>query len=175
VLDILVQDRRDQQAAERFLRQVLEGEDGRDPRVVITDKLASYPPAIRKVLPHTEHRGHKRLNNRAENSHVPTGKRERVLQRFKSAEHAQQFLGPFSAVCNRFRPRTGLSAARAYGWTWRLDACGPLEAFSELQQHADRSAVDTDSGSDEDVVAVLLRVVDAPWPFPPNAPDRVGT
>ena len=41
VLDILVQARRDQQAAERFLRQVLDSEDGTEPRVVITDKLAS--------------------------------------------------------------------------------------------------------------------------------------
>src|SRR5712691_11569499 len=46
---------------------------------------------------------HKRLNNRAENSHLPTRKRERVLQRFKSGEHAQRFLGPFSAVSNHFR------------------------------------------------------------------------
>jgi putative transposase len=80
ILDILVQERRDQAAAERFLRRVLDGEGGAEPRVVITDKLASYPPAIRRVLPTTEHRRHKRLNNRAENSHLPTRKRERVLQ-----------------------------------------------------------------------------------------------
>jgi putative transposase len=42
VLDILVQERRDQVAAERFVRRVLEGEAGTEPRVVITDKLASY-------------------------------------------------------------------------------------------------------------------------------------
>jgi putative transposase len=71
VLDILVQSRRDQQAAECFLRQVVDGV-GFEPRVVITDKLASYPPAIRRVLPNTEHRRHKRLNTRAENSHLPT-------------------------------------------------------------------------------------------------------
>jgi len=82
--------------------------------VVITDKLASYPPAIRQVLPHAEHRRHKRLNNRAENSHLPTRKRERVLQRFKSTEHAQRFLGPFSAVSNHFRPRRHLLTASAY-------------------------------------------------------------
>jgi putative transposase len=104
VLDILVQQRRDQNAAECFLRQLVDGV-GYEPRVVITDKLASYPPAIRRVLPNTEHRRHKRLNNRAENSHLPTRKRERVLQRFKSADHAQRFLGPFSAVSNHFRPR----------------------------------------------------------------------
>src|SRR6266849_10797548 len=113
VLDILVQSRRDQQAAERFLRQVVDGV-GYEPRVVITDKLASYPPAIRKVLPNTEHRRHKRLNNRAENSHLPTRKRERVLQRFESAEHVQRFLRPFSAVSNHFRPRRHLLTASTY-------------------------------------------------------------
>jgi putative transposase len=113
VLDILVQSRRDQQAAERFLRQVVDGA-GCEPRVAITDKLASYPPAIRRVLPNSEHRRHKRLNNRAENSHLPTRKRERILQRFKSAEHAQRFLRPFSAVSNHFRPRRHLLTASGY-------------------------------------------------------------
>src|SRR5207302_9759210 len=113
VLDILVQERRDQTAAERFLRQVL-GSCEYEPRVVITDKLASYVPAIRVVLPIAEHRRHKRLNNRAENSHLPTRKRERVLQRFKSAEHAQRFLGPFSALSNHFRPRRHRLTASAY-------------------------------------------------------------
>jgi putative transposase len=82
--------------------------------VVITDKLASYVPALKRVLPRTEHRRHKRLNNRAENSHLPTRKRERVLQHFKSAEHAQRFLGPFSAVCNHFRPRRHRLTASSY-------------------------------------------------------------
>ena len=81
---------------------------------MITDKLASYAAAIRRVLPRTEHRSHKRLNNRAENSHHPTRKRERVLQRFKSAEHALRFLGPFSAMCNHFRPRRQRLTASAY-------------------------------------------------------------
>jgi putative transposase len=114
VLDILVQERRDQVAAERFLRRVLDGEGGSEPRVVITDKLASYPPAIRRALPHAEHRRHKGLNNRAENSHLPTRKRERILQRFKSAEHAQRFLVPFSVVSNHFRPRRHRLTASTY-------------------------------------------------------------
>jgi putative transposase len=54
------------------------------------------------------------LNNRAENSHLPTRKRERVLPRFKSAEQAQRFLGPFSAVSNHFRPRRHRLTASAY-------------------------------------------------------------
>jgi putative transposase len=71
VPDILVQERRDQIAAERFLRQVLASCEY-EPSVVITDKLMSYVPAVRRVLPNSEHRRHKRLHNRAENSHLPT-------------------------------------------------------------------------------------------------------
>jgi putative transposase len=62
VLDILVQGRRNQEAAEAFLRRVVEG-NGYRPRVVITDTLASYPPALRRVLPGVEHRRSKYLNN----------------------------------------------------------------------------------------------------------------
>jgi putative transposase len=102
VLDILIQQHRDQHAAEAFLRCVLAAV-GSEPRVVITDKLASYPPAVRRVLPRAEHRRHKRLNNRAENSHQPTRQRERVMRRFKSPEQAQRFLGPFGAVGDHFR------------------------------------------------------------------------
>jgi putative transposase len=113
VLDILVQERRHEQAAIAFLQRVLAAAGGA-PRVIITDKLASYVPAVKRVLPTTEHRRHKRLNNRAENSHLPVRKRERILQRFKSAEHAQRFLEPFSAVCNQFRPRRHRLPAHQY-------------------------------------------------------------
>jgi putative transposase len=113
VLDILVQERRNREAAERFLRRVLAGEE-QAPRVVVTDNLASYPPALKRVLPDTEHRRHKGLNNRAENSHRPVRKRERVLQRFKSPDHAQRFLEPFSALCNHFRPPRHLLPAEPY-------------------------------------------------------------
>jgi putative transposase len=102
VLDILVQQRRDQHAAETFLRRVINA-TASEPRVVITDKLLSYPPALRHLLPNVDHRRHKGLNNRAENSHQPTRQRERLMRRFKSAEHAQGFLGPFGAIGDHFR------------------------------------------------------------------------
>ncbi len=87
VLDILVQARRDKRAAVRFLRKLLKGL-AYVPRVVVTDKLASYGAALREVLPNVEHRRHKGLNNRAENSHQPTRERERRMRRFKSPGHA---------------------------------------------------------------------------------------
>lgn len=113
VLDILVQRRRNQLAAETFLNRVV-GNCGYRPRVVITDKLTSYPPAIRRVLPEVDHRRHKGLNNRAENSHQPTRRRERQMQRFKSAGQAQTFLSVFSSVCNHFRPRRHRLPAKCY-------------------------------------------------------------
>src|SRR6185503_414435 len=70
VLDVLVQKRRDKKAAKRLLRKLLK-KQCRAPRVMITDKLASYSAAKSEVMPSVEHRRHKGLNNRAENSHQP--------------------------------------------------------------------------------------------------------
>src|SRR5690242_14761342 len=91
VLDILVQSRRDKRAAKRLLRKLLKRQC-RPPRVLITDKLASYGAAKKEITPGVEHRQHKGLNNRAENSHQPTRRRERQMKRFKSAGQAQRFL-----------------------------------------------------------------------------------
>src|SRR3954462_2085135 len=104
VLDILVQPRRDKRAAVKFLRQLLKGL-AYVPRVVITDKLASYGAAMRAVLPSVEHRRHKGLNNRAENSHQPTRRRERQMKRFKSAGQAQRFLSAHDQINNLFHLR----------------------------------------------------------------------
>src|ERR671933_206730 len=87
VLDILVQSRRDKRAAKRLLRKLLKRQC-RPPRVLITDKLGSYSAAKAEVMPSIEHRKHKGLNNRAENSHQPTRRRERQMKRFKSAGQA---------------------------------------------------------------------------------------
>ena len=91
VLDILVQSRRDKRAAKRLLCKLLK-KQMRPPRVMITDKLASYGAAKREIMPGIEHRQHKGLNNRAENSHQPTRRRERIMKRFKSPRQAQRFL-----------------------------------------------------------------------------------
>src|SRR3954451_15089195 len=85
VLDVLVQKRRDKPAAKRLLRKLLKRQ-ARVPRVMVTDKLPSYGAAKDEVMPSVEHRRHKGLNNRADNSHQPTRRRrERQMKRFKSA------------------------------------------------------------------------------------------
>jgi putative transposase len=94
---------------------------GITPRVMITDKLASYGAVRREIMPSVEHRQHRELNNRAENSHQPTRPRERIMKRFKSAGQAQRFLSVHDQVANLFRrpattsaPDHHLARARAF-------------------------------------------------------------
>jgi putative transposase len=125
VLDILVQSRRNAKAARRFFRKLLKGLRYA-PRVIVTDKLKSYAAAKREILPHTEHRQSRYLNNRAEVSHQPTRRRERQMQRFTSAGHAQRFLSSHSRIHNHFQLRrhrltaTDYRSARTAAFrTWR--------------------------------------------------------
>ena len=117
VLDILVQRRRNRAAAERFFRKVLAGQ-GQEPRRTVTDGLSSYPPAIRAVLPGTVHDTSQYANNRADNSHQHTRRRERQMQRFKSVRQTQRFLELHGRVGNLFRYgrhlMTGFDKIRAY-------------------------------------------------------------
>jgi putative transposase len=93
VLDILVQSRRNKQAAKRFLGRLLTGMQYA-PRIIVTDKLKSYGAAITELKLQVDHRQHKGLNNRAENSHQPTRQRERAMRRFKSPEQAHSASWP---------------------------------------------------------------------------------
>jgi putative transposase len=111
VLDILVQSRRNKKAAKKFFRKLLKGLQY-VPRVVITDKLRSYGAAKREILPGVEHRQSRYLNNRCENSHRPTRQRERRMQGFKSAGHAQRFLSAFGPIFQHFRPRRHLLSTK---------------------------------------------------------------
>src|SRR5919112_817162 len=101
VLDVLVQSRRDKRAARRLLRKLLKRQC-RAPRVMVTDKLPSYGAAKKDLLPGVEHRKHKGLNNRADNSHQPTRRRERQMKRFKSPRQAQRFLSMHDPIANLF-------------------------------------------------------------------------
>jgi putative transposase len=110
VLDILVQDRRDASAAKQFFKRLLAGLKY-EPRRLITDGRKSCGVAQREVLPGVLHRSGRYLNNRAKNSHLPTRRRERQMQRFKSAEEVQRFLSAHSMIYAHFRPRRHLMTA----------------------------------------------------------------
>ena len=109
VLDILVQSRRDTKAAKCLLRKLLK-KQGISPRVMITDKLAGYGAAKRAVMPSVEHRQHKSLNNRVEDSHQPM-RRERIMKRFRSAGQAQRFPYNYDPVANLFHRPANSNAA----------------------------------------------------------------
>jgi putative transposase len=113
VLDILVQEKRDGTAAKRFFRHLLKGLQYK-PRRLITDGLRSYGVARRTLLPKVKHCTSRYLNNRAENSHRPTRRRERQMQRFKSAGQAQDFLSAHAIIYGHFRPRRHRMSAGCY-------------------------------------------------------------
>jgi putative transposase len=110
VLDILVQSKRNAKAAKRFLAKLMK-KQCRVPRVLVTDKLRSYDVAHRELMRSVEHRSHKGLNNRAENSHQPTRQRERAMKGFRSPGAAQRFLSAFSGIPPHFRPGRHLMTA----------------------------------------------------------------
>ncbi len=113
VLDILVQARRSAAAAKRFFKHLLRNLQYK-PRRIVTDGLRSYSVAHRDILPEVRHRQSRYLNNRAENSHRPTRRRERQMQRFKSSDQAQRFLSAHGIIYGHFRPRRHLMTAHDY-------------------------------------------------------------
>src|SRR3712207_908031 len=127
VLDVLVQRRRDKRAARRLPRKLLKRQC-RAPRVMVTDKLASYGAAEREVMPGVERRRHKGPNNRAENSHRPTRRRERQMKRFKSPRQAQRLLSAHDQIDSLFHLRRDHVTAVRY----RAARARAFEAWAEV-------------------------------------------
>jgi putative transposase len=111
ILDMLVQPRRDRASALRLMRKLLR-KQGYAPDVLVTDRLASYSCARRQLGLRARHELGLRKNNRAENSHQVVRRRERKMQRFKSAGSAQRFLSVQSAVHNTFALQRHLISRR---------------------------------------------------------------
>ena len=113
VLDVLVQSRRDKKAAIRLLRKLLK-KHAFAPERLVTDDLRPYGAAARDLgIQHLHERGRWK-NNRVENSHQPTRRRERKMQRFKSARSAQKFLSAHAAVYNTFNVQRHLTSAQSH-------------------------------------------------------------
>ena len=113
-LETLVQKKKDKKAAKRFFKKVLGRYEYVPGKIIVTDKLKSYPAALKELAPHKKHISNKSANMRAENSHRPLRKREKGLQRFKSHRHAQMFLTAYMKIINYFCPRQHLLSADLY-------------------------------------------------------------
>jgi putative transposase len=127
VLDVLVQTRRNKRAALKLMRKLLK-KYGFVPDKLVTDDLRSYRAAACDLgIAKRRERGRWR-NNRAENSHQPTRRRERKMQGFKSVGSAQRFLSTHAATYNTFNVQRHLTSAR----THRAFRASAMQAWREV-------------------------------------------
>ena len=140
------------------------------PKRMVTDKLRSYGAAKRTVMPDVEHRSHKGLNNRAESSHVPIRKRERMMQDFRSWSGLQRFVRVFSAVRNLFVPTRSDRSAFAIHFH-RLNTLVDWHSAAAMCAYIVLDVEDAKTNPDSKKVAVttpansvILKFISEPFP-----------
>ena len=100
VLEVFVTNRRDRNAALRFLRKAMKRNG--HPQTIVTDRLRSYRSAMKVIGNEARQATGRWLNNRAENSHQPFRRRERAMARFRSARSLQKFASIHASIHNHF-------------------------------------------------------------------------
>lgn len=108
VLESYVTKRRDKAAALAFLKKAMKRYG--KPKVIVTDRLASYKAALREINSTQKQEVGRWTNNRAENSHLPFRRRERAMQRFRRMRSLQKFVSLHSSVYNHFNNERHLNS-----------------------------------------------------------------
>ena len=112
VLEAYVTWRRDRKAALRFLRKAMKRCG--NPAAVVTDRLKSYRAAMKLIGNAGRQETGRWLNNRAENSHLPFQRRERVMGKFRSFETLQKFVSAQPSVHNHFSQERHLNSREIF-------------------------------------------------------------
>ncbi len=125
-IDFLLRAKRDKKAAKRFLKRALGRDHTRHPREVVTDRLKSYPGALREMKREgelwrfTRHRRGRWLNNRVEQDHRRVKRRTRPMLGFASFRTARRTLAGVEAMAMlakgqvRAAPANDMPAQRSF-------------------------------------------------------------
>lgn len=112
VLESYVTKKRDKSAALRFFKKTLKRHGS--PVEVVTDGLRSYPAAMHDLGIEDRREMGRWLNNRAENSHLPLRRKERVMLRFRQMKTLQKFASVHANVYNHFNSNRHLTDRQTY-------------------------------------------------------------
>jgi putative transposase len=112
VLESYVTETRDKVAALKFIKKAMK-RHGRT-RAIVTDRLRSYGAALKQIGAADLQQTGRRLNNRAENSHLPFRRRERAMQRFRRMKTLQKFASVHASVHNHFTQERHLVSREEY-------------------------------------------------------------
>ncbi|KCZ93069.1 ISHne6, transposase [Hyphomonas hirschiana VP5] len=99
-----------------------------NPEVVVTDKCPSYHAAMKVIGSEGRQETGRHSNNRAEDSHQPFRRRERVMSRFRRMRSLQKFASMHSSVHNHFNHQRSIE--RRAGFKSLRDAA--LREWREL-------------------------------------------
>jgi len=112
VLESFVTETRDKAAALKFIKKAMR-RHGRT-KAIVTDRLRSYGAALKEIGGADLQQTGRRLNNRAENSHLPFRRRERAMQRFRRMKTLQKFASVHASVHNHFSQERHLVSREEY-------------------------------------------------------------
>ena len=100
VLESYVTKRWDRKAALKFLRKTMKRYG--QPQLIVTELLRSNGAAMKIVGNAHRRKTGRWLNNRAENSHLPFRRKERIMLRFRGMQTLQKLVAVHSSVHNHF-------------------------------------------------------------------------
>ena len=106
VLESFVTKTRDKAAALKFIKRAMRRHG--KPEAIATDGLRSYGAAMKELGNQDRQEIGRWANNRAENSHLPFRRRERVMLRFRRMKTLQKFASVHGSVTNHFNQQCHL-------------------------------------------------------------------